>query len=140
MRNCLWTLREKQVEDSRLLEMNSLFVVFENDDISRSKRYNWYWKQPIVLVSIVNVFRLRGAVTFRGDLAMKRERLSRRRLGWNCKHVKQSWPWVVAQYSLWDKTNSGMPHLIKVWKKTIWFITSEGSNNIYELRITCRES
>jgi hypothetical protein len=38
-------------------------------------------KQPIVLVSIVDVFRLRGAISFRGDLAMKRERFSRKRLG-----------------------------------------------------------
>lgn len=39
MRNCLWTLKERQVEDSRLLEMNSPFVAFENHGISRSKRY-----------------------------------------------------------------------------------------------------
>jgi len=66
-------LRDEQVEDPRLLEMNSPFGCFENDGISRSKRYNRYENSPIVLVSIVDVFHLRGAVTFRGDLAMKRE-------------------------------------------------------------------
>lgn len=77
MRNCLWTLKERQVEDSRLLEMYSPFVAFENNGISRSKRHELEWKQPLVLVSNVNVFRLRGAITFRGDLAVKRERFSR---------------------------------------------------------------
>jgi len=75
------TLKERRVEDSRLLEMYSPFVVFENHGISGSKRNKLERKQPIVLVSIVNIFRLRGAITFRGDLAVKRGRFYRKRLG-----------------------------------------------------------